>query len=237
MNAASSPLAETKLRALVVAHELMVRLLVSSVVQELGHEAIVAQDAREGWQRIEERRPAMVVLDMELANGAGLELCRRIRGADQRRDIFIIGLIQRNHPAVLEQVLDAGADEFVVQPFLPEHLRARLVVARRRIAEEGARRAAEEALAQARWLAGIGEATLALQHEINNPLSALMGCAELLAMDFHDRGESNELVEIIHEQAQRIADVVRRLRKLKDPQSVDYVGGSRMLDLSTGPNS
>lgn len=234
---ASSSLAETRLRALVVDEDPMVRLLVSTVVQELGHEAMVARDVREAWQRMEERRPSMLVLEMELANGAGLELCRRVRAGDHRRDVFIIGLIQRNHPEVLEQVLDAGADEFVVQPFLPEHLRARFVVARRRIAQEAARRAAEEALAQARWLAGIGEATLALQHEINNPLSALLGCAELLMMDSRDKGESNELVDIIHEQAQRIAEVVRRLRKLKDPQSVDYVGGSRMLDLSTGPNS
>jgi hypothetical protein len=52
-------------------------------------------------------------------------------------------------------------------------------------------------------------------------------------MEQAERGESNELLTVIHEQAMRIADVVRRLRRLKNPESVDYVGGSRMLNLWT----
>src|SRR5581483_10775300 len=106
-----------------------------------------------------------------------------------------------------------------------------LMVARRRIAQDASQRHAEAELAKARWLSGIGEATLSLQHEINNPLSALLGNAELMLMELEEKGEKNELLEVIHEQALRIAEVVRRLRRLKNPESVDYVGGSRMLNL------
>ena len=76
----------------------------------------------------------------------------------------------------------------------------------------------------------IGETTLSLQHEINNPLSALLGNAELLLMEMREKGEKNELLIVIHEQAMRIADVVRRLRRLKDPESVDYVGGTKIIN-------
>jgi nitrogen-specific signal transduction histidine kinase len=131
---------------------------------------------------------------------------------------------------VLEALLDAGADEFLGKPTTPEDVRARLMVARRRIAQDGAQRHAEEELAKTRWLSGIVEATLSLQHEINNPLSALLGHAELMIMELDEKGEKNELVSVIHEQALRIAEVVRRLRRLKNPESVDYVGGSRMIN-------
>jgi nitrogen-specific signal transduction histidine kinase len=97
--------------------------------------------------------------------------------------------------------------------------------------QDEARRSAEKELSKARWLAGIGDATLALQHEINNPLCALLGHTELLMMEMQEKGERNEMLEVILEQAKRIAEVVRRLRQLKNPESVDYVGGSRMINL------
>jgi len=113
-----------------------------------------------------------------------------------------------------------------------EHIRARLVIAERRSKQDVARRKAEAELAIARWRAGIGETAIALQHEINNPLAALLGHAELLLMEFNDRGEKNEQALIILEQAKRIGDVVKRIARLRNPQSVEYVEGSRMLDLS-----
>ena len=45
--------------------------------------------------------------------------------------------------------------------------------------------------------------------------------------------EQAESLRIIQEQATRIADVVRRLARLKNPQSVEYLAGARMLDLGT----
>jgi len=131
-------------------------------------------------------------------------------------------------------VLDAGADDYVSKPTTPENLRARLEIAARRIAQAEARRAAEAELARARWLAGIGETTIALEHEINNPLSALLGHAELLLMDRELTVGQRDELQLVREQAARIADVVRRLAKLKNPSSVEYSSGARMIDLSTG---
>jgi signal transduction histidine kinase len=90
--------------------------------------------------------------------------------------------------------------------------------------------------ALSRWLAGSGATTIAIEHEINNPLSALLGHAELLMME--EKAFTPDQVDslrIIQEQAARIADVVRRLARLKNPQSVEYLAGSRMLDL--GPKT
>jgi hypothetical protein len=41
----------------------------------------------------------------------------------------------------------------------------------------------------------------------------------------------------VHEQAERIAQVVRRLAKLKNPRSVEYLAGARMIDLSPLPGA
>jgi DNA-binding response OmpR family regulator len=219
------------LRALVADHDPIVRLLVVAVLAELGHEVRVSSNGAHAWRTFEEWQPNLVVLDTNLAIVDGLELCRRIREFDEKREVFVLFLTGRDHPETLHGVLDAGADEFIAKPTTPEDLRARLIVARRRMTQDMARRTAEEELSKARWLAGIGDATLALQHEINNPLSALLGHAELMIMELEDQGQRNEMLDVIHEQALRIAEVVRRLRRLKNPESVDYVGGSRMINL------
>jgi DNA-binding response OmpR family regulator len=225
------------LRVLVADDDAVVRLLVVAVLAELGHDTEVVSNGGDAWRMFEEWRPDLVVLDYDMPIVDGLEVCRRIREIDDKHEVFVLFLTGRDHPEALELILDAGGDEFIAKPTTAEDLRARLIVARRRISQDVARRAAEEALFEARRLTGIGEATLALQHEINNPLSALLGNAELFRMELNDKGEKNELLEVIYEQALRIADVVRRLRRLKNPESVDYVGGSRMINLWKEPQS
>jgi DNA-binding response OmpR family regulator len=223
------------LRVLVADDDPVVRLLVVAVLEELGHETEVASHGGDAWRLFEEWQPDLVVLDIDMPIVDGLEVCRRIREMDEKREVFVLFLTGRDRPEMLEMVLDAGGDEFITKPTTPADLHARLVVAQRRIAQDSARRRAEDELSKARWITGIGEATLALQHEINNPLSALLGNAELMRMDLADKGEKNELLDVIYEQALRIAEVVRRLRRLKNPESVDYVGGSRMINLWKEP--
>ncbi|MHB1863944.1 MAG: response regulator, partial [Gemmatimonadaceae bacterium] len=206
--------------------------LVASVVVSLGYEPVTAANGAAAWELYQTEPLPLAVVDIEMPDVDGLELCRQIRAADRNHETFILVLTGRSTHDDLGAVLEAGADDYMSKPTTPNNLRARLIIAQQRMAQESQRRAAEEALAKARWLAGIGETSIALQHEINNPLSALLGHAELMLLDAQDAGQDNPHLRVIHEQARRIAEVVKRLGKLRDPQTVEYVGGSRMLDLS-----
>jgi hypothetical protein len=65
----------------------------------------------------------------------------------------------------------------------------------------------------------------------SDPLLILI--ASLLLLENGLTGEQEQQVRVIREQATRIADVVRRLAKLKNPRSVEYLTGSTMLDLGS----
>ena len=214
-------------------HEYM-RLLVGEVLRPLGHEVQCVPDGTAAWTAWEQSRPDIALLDWQMPGLDGIDVTRRIRAAEGRRhDTFVIVVTAHDPGDGLATVLDAGADDYLTKPLTPTELRARLAIATRRIAQERARREAEEALARARWLAGIGETTLALQHEINNPLAALLGNTALIEARVIKPEEYEETIAVIAEQARRIAAVVRRLASLRDPQSVEYrAGGARMLDLS-----
>ncbi len=220
------------MRVLFADDDIIARTLMTAVLADLNHEATVVDNGQSAWDAFQKDPVPLVVLDINMPGLDGLEVCRRIREHDAGRETFVVVVTARDGRDDLMNVLEAGADDYVTKPASPENLRARLEIAERRIAQDVQRRAAEAESARSRWLAGIGETTIALEHEINNPLSALLGHAELLVMDGGLTAEQLEQLGIIQEQAARIAQVVRRLARLKNPQSVEYLAGSLMLDLS-----
>jgi DNA-binding response OmpR family regulator len=201
-------------------------------LRQFGHEPLCASTGTEAIELFERELPPLVILDVEMPGADGMEVSRRIRAHPEGRDTFILVVTGREGNETLGAVLDAGSDDFLSKPVTADQLQARVVIADRNIAQRRARKKAEEALARAQWLAGIGETSLALQHEINNPLTALLGNAALLQTRDYSALEEREFIEAMVEQAMRIGAVVQRLSSLKDPKSVSYIRGTRMLDLS-----
>lgn len=226
------------MRVLLADDDVIARTLLCAVLADFNHEAVVAEDGERAWELFQEAPTPLVVLDINMPGLDGLTVCRLIRGHEAGRETFVVVVTARDARDDLTAVLAAGADDYVTKPTSPENLRARLEIAGQRIVQNAASRAAEAELARSRWLAGIGETTIAIEHEINNPLSALLGHAELLLMEEGGmNAEQKDSLRIIQEQATRIADVVRRLARLKNPQSVEYLAGSRMLDLGLRPKT
>jgi len=219
-------------RALLADDDEFMRALLDLVLREAGHEVQAVADGVAAWEAFAAAPPPLVVLDWEMPGLDGLEVCRRIRAAGPGRTTFVLVVTARDASEALATMLDAGADDYVAKPVSPEGLRARLVIVERRVAQAAAQREAEAGLARARWLAGVGETTLALQHEINNPLAAMLGHAALIEHGLCEGAERDDCVAAIVEQAKRIGTVVKRLSALREPKSVEYLEGAMMVDLS-----
>jgi DNA-binding response OmpR family regulator len=223
-------------RVLIADDDPLMRLLHEEVLRSCGHDPIVTTDGLEAWTVFQADLPAMVILDWQMPGLDGLEVCRRIRGHPESETTFVLMVTVRDTFDDLTAVLDAGADDYMSKPVTPDNLKARLRIAERRIEVSRARKAAEEQLRRAHYLEGIGETTLALHHEINNPLAALMMNASLLESGIMGASEVRASLTVIAEQARRIADVVKRLGDIERERraaSVEYVNAARMLDLRT----
>ncbi len=83
--------------------------------------------------------------------------------------------------------------------------------------------------------AAVHETAAAVNHEINNPLMAVVGNLELL-LRRSDQFDSDSLgkLEKVREAAERIRTVVQNLMRIRDARSIDYPGGS-MLDIDGSP--
>ena len=91
-----------------------------------GFDTVVARDGREALSRFEENRPAAVVLDAMMPVHDGFEVLRRIRETYDAGQVPIIMLSARRSEADIVGALEAGANDYLVKPFLPEELLIRL---------------------------------------------------------------------------------------------------------------
>jgi DNA-binding response OmpR family regulator len=210
--------------------------LVEAALVQRGHVVHAVCDGGAAWAAIERSAPPLVVLDWQMPVIDGLDVCRRLRATPHTAHTFVLMVTGRDRPEDLANALEAGADDYLQKPIAAKELAARCAIAERRIQQDGVRRHAEEVAARAQWLAGIGQTAIALQHEVNNPLSTLMYWADLAARGDTSDAERREAMGPISEECQRIADVVKRLSSLQDPQTVEYVRGIMMLDLGSAPS-
>ena len=95
-------------------------------LEKEGFEVCEAGDGEEALIQIAERKPDIVLLDWMLPHVSGLEVCRRIRRAPDTRSIAVIMLTARSEENDRVRGLDSGADDYVVKPFSPSELVARL---------------------------------------------------------------------------------------------------------------
>lgn len=206
--------------------------LLRTVLVAYGHEVEVFTNGVEAWARFAAAPVPIVVLDWEMPHMDGLEVCRRVREHPEGADTYLLVITGRSMAADLDAVLQAGADDYLPKPVTPSDVAARLSIAEKRMAVAAARRQAEDDLRRARYLAGVGEISLALQHEINNPLAALLTTTELVQRGMVPPGEIPAALTTIEAQAKRIAEVLKRLREVHTDRSVEYARGQRMVDLS-----
>jgi len=91
----------------------------------------------------------------------------------------------------------------------------------------------EDQLRERERLGLVGQIAIALNHEINNPLTAILGVAEMSQQSDTANDAARQAMAKIEKQALRIADVTRRLRKLESIRVVEYFkNGPLMIDLN-----
>ena len=116
---------------LVVDDELSVVEVVALYLRRDGFEVRIARDGREALTAIQERLPALVVLDVMLPELDGLEIMRRLRG-NAFTDVPVILLTARSQEVDRIFGLEMGADDYVTKPFSPAELLSRVKAVLRR---------------------------------------------------------------------------------------------------------
>ncbi|MDO9112549.1 MAG: response regulator [Polaromonas sp.] len=116
------------LRVLVVEDDREIRALMQSSLSVEGFEVQTAVSLSEAGAMLRHHPPDVIVLDLGLPDGDGVELVREVR---RHKAIPIIVVSARHQEAQKIQLLDAGADDYLTKPFSIGELLARIRVALR----------------------------------------------------------------------------------------------------------
>src|SRR5262249_53050030 len=117
-------------RILIVDDEPQIRRIMRTTLTDAGYEVDHANTGEEALEKLREFRPDLVLLDINMPGMGGLAACQAIRAG---ASVAIIMLTVRNSEADKVQALDAGADDFVTEPFSTPELLARIRAALRRL--------------------------------------------------------------------------------------------------------
>lgn len=123
---------------LVVEDEAAIRDMLSFSLTSAGFNVIEAPNAERGWDLLIEKKPDCVLLDWMLPGVTGVALAKRIRQNTEIGHVPIIMLTARGEDDDQVQGFDAGADDYVVKPFSPKALIARIkAMLRRKMPDDG----------------------------------------------------------------------------------------------------
>ena len=126
---------------LVVEDETSIATFVAAYLRNAGYGVKTAATAQAALIQLASDVPALVILDLNLPDGDGVELCRRIR---KTSDIPILMLTARDEDIDKIIGLEVGADDYMTKPFNPRELVARVKSILRRAAPERRKSESEE---------------------------------------------------------------------------------------------
>lgn len=108
--------------------------ILNSAARKEGYETVLAQDGQQALEEFNARNPQVVLLDVMMPKLDGFQVCREIR---RQSDVPVIMVTARGEDFEKIMGLDIGADDYIVKPFSPGEVMARVRAVMRRI-EKGA---------------------------------------------------------------------------------------------------
>ncbi len=125
-------------RVLIVEDEPDILSLLVFHLEREGYQVSQARTGTEALRRVEASPPDLVLLDLMLPQIDGLEVCRRLRQAPATRALPIVMLTARGEEVDRVLGLELGADDYVVKPFSPREVVARVRAVLRRARPDAA---------------------------------------------------------------------------------------------------
>jgi len=117
---------------LIVEDEEDIRELVRYNLEREGFSVSEAESGEEGLKKVLKKRPDLILLDLMLPGKDGMQVCRELKQNEEARSIPILMMTARGEESDIVAGLELGAEDYIVKPFSPKVLMARVKAVLRR---------------------------------------------------------------------------------------------------------
>lgn len=125
------PMSQKK-RILLIEDEEDIAAIIKLQTELSGYKLHVEVDGINGYRAIEREKPDLVILDIMLPGENGLDICRKMKGSSELKNIPVIILSAKGEELDVVLGLELGADDYVSKPFSPKVLFSRIKAVLRR---------------------------------------------------------------------------------------------------------
>lgn len=113
-------------KILIADDERDIRELIGFTLRFASHEVITAKDGEEALRMAEQEKPDLVLLDVRMPKMTGYETCRQFKMDPELKNIPVVFISAKGQESEIQAGLNAGAVEYVLKPFAPNDLAARV---------------------------------------------------------------------------------------------------------------
>ncbi|MCS6988996.1 MAG: response regulator [Chloroherpetonaceae bacterium] len=186
---------------------------------------------------IGEEMPDIIICDWTMPDRDGIDFVKSLRQNPLTRGIYFIMLTGRSGTDDKITALIEGVDDYLEKPVKVAELEARIIVAKRIIK-------LQRQLVQSQKMQTYAEMAAAVSHEINNPLTGLLGYIELAkkrvqqtSLPESDKSRIQQMLDRSYEQGKRIGEIVKKLVSIKDYRVKTYSAGIQMVDIHSSDSA
>jgi two-component system, sensor histidine kinase and response regulator len=120
------PMNGLRKKVLMIDDDRLIVMLLKDIIKTAGYDVETASKGKEAWEKIQNYRPDLIVLDIMLPEISGFEIARRMKADERLKHIPIIMLTALRSPADVTDAKLAGAVEVLLKPLPPETLLERI---------------------------------------------------------------------------------------------------------------
>ena len=111
-------------KILIVDDEVNIVISIEFLMKQAGYDIEIANDGEEALEKVESFQPDLILLDVMMPKINGFEVCRRIRGNPDWKEMKIVMLTAKGREVEVTKGLALGADSYVIKPFSTKELMA-----------------------------------------------------------------------------------------------------------------
>ena len=113
-------------KILIAEDERDIRDLITFTLRFAGHEVIATSNGEEAFQKAQEVTPDLIMMDVRMPRMTGYDACRQMKEIDALKSVPVVFLSAKGQDAEVQAGLEAGAVEYILKPFAPDELTARV---------------------------------------------------------------------------------------------------------------
>ena len=113
-------------KILIAEDERDIRDLVAFTLRFAGHEVFAASNGEEAVEMAPKVYPDLILMDVRMPRMTGYQACKIMKSNPDLKDIPVVFLTARGQGSEIKEGLEAGAEEYLLKPFAPDHLTVRV---------------------------------------------------------------------------------------------------------------